>query len=154
MAVKTFRRPERAGIPRLGPLDLVDDRELGPLSTTPLESPSPAACFAPRHRSVSSVVALASAVYPGSTYGSRGDSALGRFRLQVAVEPVGDRRHVLVPFRPAVPRAFLDDQLGLDARGLELVEDQLGLLDRDQEILVAVDDQRGRVVGRDVSDRG
>ena len=49
--------------------------------------------------------------------------------------------------------AFLDDELGLDARGLELLEDQLGLLDRHELVGVAVDDQRGRIVGRDVIDR-
>ena len=49
---------------------------------------------------------------------------------------------------------FLDDELGLDSRRLELVQDDLGLLDRDQEIGVAVDDQRGRIVGRGMSRPG
>jgi len=43
---------------------------------------------------------------------------------------------------------LLDDELGLYAGCFQLVEDQLGLLDRDQAIGVAVDDQGRRIVGR------
>ena len=60
---------------------------------------------------------------------------------------------VLEEVGPAVPGAFLDDELGLDPGGLELVQEQLGLLDRNKVIGVAVDDQRGRVIGGHVIHR-
>ena len=71
----------------------------------------------------------------------------------MSVEPVGDGRHVFQKVGPAVASPLLDHELGLDAGGFQLVEDQLGLLDRDQMIGVAVDDQRGRIVGRSVISR-
>ena len=55
--------------------------------------------------------------------------------------------------RPAVAAAFLDDQLGRHAGFLELLHDQLRLLQRHQLVGVAVNDQRRRVVARDVVDR-
>src|SRR5271165_1186098 len=63
----------------------------------------------------------------------RGSRLLGRDlflrRLQVRIKPVGDNGHVLEKVGPAVGCALLDDELGLYARGLELIQDQLGLLD-------------------------
>ena len=75
-------------------------------------------------------------------------------RLQMGIKPVGDDRDVrFEQVGPAVCGAFLDDELGLDAGGLELFQDQLRLLDRNERVGVAVDDQRGWIVGRCVIDR-
>ena len=80
----------------------------------------------------------------------RESSSAGLRLSQVAVEPVGELRQVLVQAGPAVPGTLLDDELRLDPGLLELLDDQLRLLERDELVLVAVDDQRRRVVGRDV----
>ncbi len=69
------------------------------------------------------------------------------------IEPVADDSHVLVPIFPAVRFPFLDDQPGLDARGLQLVKNDLRLLNRDQFVGIAMNDQRGRIVGTGVGDR-
>ena len=52
-----------------------------------------------------------------------------------------------------MPCALLDDELALDSGRLELVDDELGLLDGHELIGVAVHDQGGRIIRRDVIDR-
>src|SRR4051794_17992179 len=48
---------------------------------------------------------------------------------QVAVEPVGELREVLLQPGPSMPRTFLDHQLRVDPGLLELLHDQLRLLE-------------------------
>ena len=68
------------------------------------------------------------------------------------VEPVGEDPNVpLLVRKRAVPHTGLRNQLGLDAHRPEFLDDQLGLLDRNEFIGGAVNDERRRIVGADVS---
>src|SRR5215472_10774919 len=65
------------------------------------------------------------------------------FRLfQVLVEPVRKQVEVLADRRPAVVRAFADDQFRGHALGLQFLDEHFGLSDRDEPVFVPVDDQR------------
>src|SRR5271157_180397 len=77
------------------------------------------------------------------------------FRLlrQVLVEPLQRLRHMLLDEGAVVPAPLLDDQFRGDAGLLQLCRHRLGLLERDEGVLVAVDDERRRVVLGDVADR-
>ena len=70
------------------------------------------------------------------------------------VEPIADGGEVAAHVGPAVVGARLDHKLCLDARGFHLLDEALGLLERHEPVFVAVEDERGRVVGGDVGDRG
>jgi len=71
----------------------------------------------------------------------------------VLIEPISEERQVRGKVLPAVPRPFADDQLGRHTHFLELRHDEFGLLDRHQLVGVAVNDQRRRIVRRDVIHR-
>ena len=57
------------------------------------------------------------------------------------------------PSQPC-PAPFLTTRFVFDASLLELFDDQLGLLKRNESILITVDDQCGWVVGGNVRDTG
>src|SRR5262249_22283601 len=50
-------------------------------------------------------------------------------RLQVLIEPVGERLHILDHLGPAVPGTLLDHELRLDAGPLEALDEALRLLE-------------------------
>src|SRR5262249_3902476 len=73
---------------------------------------------------------------------------------QVPVEPVREADQVLVHSPPAVVGPLLHDQFGMDTGLFQLGDEDLGLLDRDQFVLVTVDNKSWGVVLSDVLDRG
>ena len=80
---------------------------------------------------------------------------LGAGLLEVLIEPIDHQIQVLVQTdEPAVSGTLFWHQLRLDPDALQLLHERLGLLEWHQLIGVAMDDQRGRVVGGDVGDRG
>ena len=64
------------------------------------------------------------------------------------VEPVGDGGEVAVEVGPAVVGPRFDDKVGGDAHFFQFGDDDFGLLDGDEAVFVAVDDEGGRVVRR------
>src|SRR6478609_5997597 len=73
---------------------------------------------------------------------------------EVFIKPVDEAPCVLADGEPAVACALLDDELGLDSGFVQPIDHQLRLLERDQAILIAVDEECGGIIGRDVVDRG
>jgi hypothetical protein len=79
---------------------------------------------------------------------------MGRSAWQVGVEPVGDGFAIFDDAVPSVCAALVDDEAGFDSGVGERFDQGLRLLDRDKLVGVTVEDQGGRVVFRDVGDRG
>src|ERR1700676_4134503 len=65
-------------------------------------------------------------------------------RLEMFVEPIHDDGEILVGPLEIVPAPFADDQFRRHTGVLETGHDRLGLLDRHEDIRVAVNDQRRR----------
>ena len=72
---------------------------------------------------------------------------------QMLVEPIGEQVHVLAECGPAVVGSGAEDQFARDFVFFQLVDEDVRLLDRDDFVLVAVDDQHWGIVGGDVRDR-
>src|SRR5262245_29212398 len=71
---------------------------------------------------------------------------------QILVEPVGQRHEVLFEIGPAVTGPLLDHQLARHLRFPEFLDDQFCLLDRDEKVGIAVNDERRRIIFADLID--
>jgi len=69
------------------------------------------------------------------------------------IEPVGDDHKVVADIGPTVSLSRLGDQFTGNASFLQLVDDDFGLLIRDQLVRVAVDDQGWGIILRHVIHR-
>src|SRR6516225_9886838 len=74
------------------------------------------------------------------------------YSTQVVVKPVCKNDQIGLDASPAVLLAFLDNQFGVGARLLGALDEAFGLLDWDQLVGVAMDDQRSRQIGGHVVD--
>ena len=82
------------------------------------------------------------------------DEALPFLRLQLLVEPIGDKGTIDGPeVGPRMSAVLLDDEFYRDAHLFHLRGEDFRLLQWNDEILIAVDEKGGRALFRDVRDR-